>query len=697
MKKILILLTAIFSLAVFIAGYGAELDRQSMLAESTAAELKSVDEKYDRKWYLLQQSSDDWSNKALPLLERISRDQQVVLILHQGVPNREKREETILYTALPEGLEYPAYTASGIPINQQTLKKYRFTTDYERAQSEDMILLDFTSRQANYSPERIVGIYPLEDFMPLDENSACNIEMIGKDLTKADRMLTENFSGDQFSRLEMGGGLTYTRELQPDFLKETILIFSVGLVVMVICWFFENKREVMIRKLLGQKAGVIFVQVFLPGFMAVLFSFLLIQLLFYLIFVGDFRAVNQRLLAYLLRMDFCFLAGLLICSLILLASIFSLNLLESMKESRSETRFSSTGFLVKTACITLSLSALATTLYVTWDGLYTFAGLSRADVRSHTTGTLAVNWVSPGNPGNAAQKAEAECLEKIGQEIPLLFQIIQPVTSSIPYVELDREAVLVQCNTEYLERFPVLDAEGRVLHLLPGLEYVLIPEQYQYKEINEPGTSAEIVTIQSGQSLYALSAWQFPDQYIVKDPVIYVTHRDNPLLLSSFVSGGSHYFLPDETHSLEEVETLLDNQNFQNISWLRTSDSYTTKTRIVQRDLMKRTGILLTLISIFAVLMFYTTRVFLIDDKYKAAIQTLLGRSWLDRYGVLFLLNGLVYLGCALMGIFCLQTDPVMTIWIMVICAGLDYLISAIMIYRFEKNKLAQCLKGDDL
>lgn len=40
MKKILILLTAIFSLAVFIAGYGAELDRQSMLAESTAAELK---------------------------------------------------------------------------------------------------------------------------------------------------------------------------------------------------------------------------------------------------------------------------------------------------------------------------------------------------------------------------------------------------------------------------------------------------------------------------------------------------------------------------------------------------------------------------------------------------------------------------------------------------------------------------------
>lgn len=583
MKKILILLTAIFSLAVFIAGYGAELDRQSMLAESTAAELKSVDEKYDRKWYLLQQSSDDWSNKALPLLEQISRDQQVVLILHQGVPNREKREETILYTALPEGLEYPAYTASGIPINQQTLKKYRFTTDYERAQSEDMILLDFTSRQANYSPERIVGIYPLEDFMPLDENSACNIEMIGKDLTKADRMLTENFSGDQFSRLEMGGGLTYTRELQPDFLKETILIFSVGLVVMVICWFFENKREVMIRKLLGQKAGVIFVQVFLPGFMAVLFSFLLIQLLFYLIFVGDFRAVNQRLLAYLLRMDFCFLAGLLICSLILLASIFSLNLLESMKESRSETRFSSTGFLVKTACITLSLSALATTLYVTWDGLYTFAGLSRADVRSHTTGTLAVNWVSPGNPGNAAQKAEAECLEKIGQEIPLLFQIIQPVTSSIPYVELDREAVLVQCNTEYLERFPVLDAEGRVLHLLPGLEYVLIPEQYQYKEINEPGTSAEIVTIQSGQSLYALSAWQFPDQYIVKDPVIYVTHRDNPLLLSSFVSGGSHYFLPDETHSLEEVETLLDNQNFQNISWLRTSDSYTTKTRIVQR------------------------------------------------------------------------------------------------------------------
>lgn len=517
------------------------------------------------------------------MLEQISRDQQVVLILHQGVPNREKREETILYTALPEGLEYPAYTASGIPINQQTLKKYRFTTDYERAQSEDMILLDFTSRQANYSPERIVGIYPLEDFMPLDENSACNIEMIGKDLTKADRMLTENFSGDQFSRLEMGGGLTYTRELQPDFLKETILIFSVGLVVMVICWFFENKREVMIRKLLGQKAGVIFVQVFLPGFMAVLFSFLLIQLLFYLIFVGDFRAVNQRLLAYLLRMDFCFLAGLLICSLILLASIFFLNLLESMKESRSETRFSSTGFLVKTACITLSLSALATTLYVTWDGLYTFAGLSRADVRSHTTGTLAVNWVSPGNPGNAAQKAEAECLEKIGQEIPLLFQIIQPVTSSIPYVELDREAVLVQCNTEYLERFPVLDAEGRVLHLLPGLEYVLIPEQYQYKEINEPGTSAEIVTIQSGQSLYALSAWQFPDQYIVKDPVIYVTHRDNPLLLSSFVSGGSHYFLPDETHSLEEVETLLDNQNFQNISWLRTSDSYTTKTRIVQR------------------------------------------------------------------------------------------------------------------
>lgn len=54
MKKILILLTAIFSLAVFIAGYGAELDRQSMLAESTAAELKSVDEKYDSKWYLLQ-------------------------------------------------------------------------------------------------------------------------------------------------------------------------------------------------------------------------------------------------------------------------------------------------------------------------------------------------------------------------------------------------------------------------------------------------------------------------------------------------------------------------------------------------------------------------------------------------------------------------------------------------------------------
>lgn len=699
MKKLIILMTILFALAVFVSGYTAEIDRQSLLSDGPDCEMQTENPQLQRKGYMLSLPADEWGRMAVPALERIARDQQTIFVVHYGRPSRDMREETELYLILPEGVRYPAYTAAGIPINQETLEKFWFTTDRERSLMENAVLLDATSPSKQAAPERIVTLISMKNIHPSEDYQPYWMEVIGEKLNVTAQQLREVFPEGSLEENELGESLRLTRELQPAFLRETVIVFWVGLIIMAMCWFFENKREIMIRKLLGQKPSVIFAQLFLPLLLASAVLLAVVLSGVYLVVVRNFRPVNFRLIDYLVKQMLLFFCGLSVSGGVIWTATAGLSVLESMKESRGESRFSSTGFLVKAACIMLSLTAMTANLYMVSSGTMNLVGLMDKEVREFVTGRIALNWLAYDRSSNPLAQPESIRIEELESEIPMLFQDIYPEKDAFYYAALERPVQNFACNVNYLEKYPVFDTAGNILHLEEGKRYLLIPESIQYRE-NTSAVKAdggEVIQIQSGQITHSLSAWNFEEQLVMHDPVIEVTDKWNPFQSIGFASGMSHYYEPDETHTLEDIEALLVGQNFQKLSWLKTSDSYVTKVRILQKDVMKHAGTLSVLLSIFIVMMYYTTRLFLIDEKNKAAIQALLGRSWLDRYGLLVLFNALVYLGCGLLGVFCLQTDPMMTAWMMGGFFLLDLGISEMLIHRFETKKLAGCLKGDEI
>lgn len=696
MKKIIYLITVVFGLSVFLAGYSSEIDRQSRISDGPYPELVSQDPQLKSDFYQLTLPEADWIHRVPDTLEDISRECQTVFLIRRNVPNKEMREETEMFAVLPEDLEYPAFTVTGLPVNKEMLQVTSFTTDAKKAESQGMELLDFTNSTAQYSPEPVTSIHSVSRMEPLQGQNVFNLQVITRDPSGTEKALKNRFSSRELMKLETGGDLVFTESLQPEFLEEMLLVFGAGLIILAICWFFQNRREIMIRKLMGQDTSVIFIQLFLPSILLFLALFVSVLLLFYLIFAGDFRPVNQRLFSYLVRQSLWFMAGLTVCAVLILFSIHSLDLLESLKENRGESRFSVSGFLVKTACISLSLTALVSCLYVVYGYSRELVLVQRS--RPYTCGRIALNWIDTREYDEAGKTQESAELQNFIQEVPLLFQRVLMYNNSFDYAEFDREITPVYCNTAYLEKYPLLDQEGNPLELSAEKEYILIPEHLPSKLLQEniDYDQAEVIRIQKGQTHRALSAWNDADRLQFTDAVYRVTQRWDPFI-SNFATGASHYFEATESRTLEETEDLLNARGFQRLSWLKTSDSYITKTRMLTKYLMMRTGILLTVLSVFAVLMFYTTQLFLIDEKNKIAVQTLMGQGYFSRYGMLLLANAAVYLGCALLGICFLQTDPALTLWLLGGCFLLDLGISSVMIHRFEKRKLAGCLKGDDI
>lgn len=563
-------------------------------------------------------------------------------------------------------------------------------------------VIDFMDRRNQSSYQDTIQYYPLHMFPKLAKDMNINLVYIFTELDDVlqaqsieDSGLTEYVINDISSDLKNVGE---TKELV--LMLQVLCICGVAILLLYSCEMYKSRKELMIRKLMGQSCVFMMKDMFFKQFIAYTIIYIMVQVICYIIWVGSIRSVTHPLMIQLL---YCFLLYVIIQCIVYVCMFMYVRKSKSvvyMKQKNSRNRMTYVNVVVKILVVTIFLPSLITHVV---DGKhmmdeYFYMIQHEKELRNQ----LYVDRVNT-NIGSMNSITDILSRDHVMKEVNTYMEehgaIYQDFNESFVWQEIAKEepeskrTPYIIANQAYLKPYHIKDLNGNDINL-NAIDKVTLFQPEGVEILQDAfaycGEECEVITIQSGTRYWDT----FLNSYTrsLKDPLI--VYR--PVVSADMTgSNGHHLVLTDESVEKEFQAFLNEKELTQMITYQKTTDDYDMLMESYKDKVLYTIPLLIIYVCVMLVFIYQIVYMYFEQYKQRFVLQYMLGDHFFQRHGMMLYWNVLSY-AVIMVGVYHISELSVVSIIITVFVMLLfEFIAQYGLIHRIEKQKMVEIMKGE--
>lgn len=613
-------------------------------------------------------------------------------------------ENDTLFNTRARFFEDPYHVLDGMLVTKNH-EKFSFDDTMQgyissKKDEEALDVIDFMDRRNQASYQDTIQYYSMHMFPKLAEDMNINLVYI---FTQLDEVM-------QTQSLEDSGLTMYvTNEWDFDenhdyeteqLLLQVLCICGIAMLLLYSCEMYKSRKELMIRKLMGQSCMFIMKDMFFKQFIAYMIIYITVQVICYIIWVGSIRSVTHPLMIQLL---YCFLLYIIIQCIVYICMFTYIRKSKNVvyiKQKESRNRMTYVNIVVKIVVVTIFLPSLITHVI---DGKhmideYLYMIQHEKELRNQ----LYVDGINM-NIGSINSKEGILSRDHVMKEVNTYmeehgaiyqdfdeshgWQIIakeEPESKRTPYIIV---------NKAYLKPYRIKDINGNEIDLDKINKVTLFqPEgveilQDAFAYCNE---ECEIMTIQKNNRFY--NHFLYSSIRSIEDPLI--VYRP---VASSDMNGsnGHHLVLTDESVEKEFQAFLNEKGLTQMITYQKTTDDYDYLMESYKDKVLYTIPLLIVYVCVMLVFIYQIVYMYFEQHKQRFVLQYMLGDYFFQRHGKMLYWNVLSY-AVILVGVYRISELSVVsiirTVFIMLF---FEFVTQYGLIHQIEKQKMVEIMKGE--
>ncbi|NLA32474.1 MAG: hypothetical protein GX864_00785, partial [Mollicutes bacterium] len=390
--------------------------------------------------------------------------------------------------------------------------------------------------------------------------------------------ISKHIISDDFTYYELPEAET----LNIDTIKILLILSISSLIVISICDLIQEKKEITIRKLFGEKNSSIFLNLIAKRYLVNLILYIITQVLLYIIIIKAVRPIHLLFLKPLLII---FGMYFIIWTLANLMSYFILKQVGraiNLKQTSALGLINPISLLIKIVLIVLMIIPFIT--------LFTSASLTIEENfilrknKENMINNLAINSIDTGS-GDYDLEEYLDITVNFLKDLNVVYHDFSSNYLAKEHMEEIPEGMVpelpyIVANCNYLNNYNIKNLKGNVIDLkLLKNNTLLVPELYkdsQFGEVYCHGPCENIIYIQNGINFYS----NYP---LVHD--IEFLRQHNPVILfkdqieidNNIRWSEGFLFIPDSKDTQKKINNFLVNNKLNNIVFISNLNNvYTT-------------------------------------------------------------------------------------------------------------------------
>lgn len=474
-----------------------------------------------------------------------------------------------------------------------------------------------------------------------------------------------------------------------------LIVIALALLVLSICDILRNKNAIILKKLLGNSVLEIYHSLFLKRLALVYILYDLSQIIFFFIFVGRIYSSSVNFLMVLGKYCILLLILLIIISIIIIIFIRYFVSVLDLKRTKENRYLIVANVILKVVALVILIQPVTVNVGSMINNLklqhllikdserfknnYYLYGIKTDETASRKAMEMVVTYFD--NHSGYYQNFEINEYEKD----PVLADMI----GNYPYDYLE-------ANQQYLNEYHLKDASNNLIDFEKLRNYtLLVPMEYKDKDISMYNGS-DIVYIKNDYIFERRTLKQDYSVYYLKNPIIKYYKK---IPIDTF--GNSNFKTVinlSNKKDLIKFRKFLVKNNLNNgkTVFYNSSDDYKSILEYTISNI--KTEAFMAIIFILTIIIFlYETLFFIIlQGKKKYAVYYIMGYSYLERYGNLYLLNMFTDGLLLVIGII-LKVNIIPLLNYVLAILAFESILLYLLIGKFEKISIANNLKGEDL
>lgn len=478
----------------------------------------------------------------------------------------------------------------------------------------------------------------------------------------------------------------------------TVLTFSiVTLIIVYLIVLYRHIRQIMIQKMLGNSPGRIFTTIVLKDLAVLLVLFAAWNLILYLIMAGNFSAVHYRLQRELVKGCLLFLAGILVTGLAAFLFIQMQRGTKQLKNGLNRGIFSVFGMVLKVAFLFAMIPFLSESFVQTSEDIDEYITLFVSNTDQTEMTALALGSPDFDNETFGQMISDQNwlyILEDFYYRTENYDGDVLELMDDYWYMKNAPSKITV--NPAMANYLKIKDPEGNVLTFDNSQSFLLIPEGFDYYDENTADRDEQTakITIETGRRYYNPGLYDLSLGAPVswKDPVIYVATE-----IWECMSGGSFDTWYYPSTDLDAMREVYKQYGLGEPAMAFTSDLNAREQNQLWMDILK--DLFMTLLIVILILMFEYQSIFLFleENQNLLAVQTIMGKTMLQKYKYLLVGNLLINILPLAIWFGFFKTDLAFFWLLFAVILVLDIIVCLAAIRHFEKKRVTPVLKGEDL
>ena len=474
---------------------------------------------------------------------------------------------------------------------------------------------------------------------------------------------------------------------QPEITFALVCSFAVmGLVI--ICIVIKNKREILIRRMNGENPIYICSKLYLRTLLLGFVFFIMTVGIIWLIFIGQWDKYYIELFNDMKQ--FSLYAFLSIPCLLILSGLYVYYTVDirELKNSQSLKLMNYLNYIFKIGMSIFLIMPFMTSLNAAIPHVnkYMYVTSNENDLRQYWRFGFS----------DAAQEEMNKIYQKSSYidmtDYNYMSDINAIMKTGVESPEETMNVPLVKVNDNYIKDYIIYDLNNQIIDVsaLPE-KTMLIPERYQNTELTPSrlyrGDNKVIVkdtgTYNNLQARHSV--------YLLENPIVMVIHEYN----SSDVAWNSMYFKAETDQEYHEIRQFIDNITQKPYRLFNTTadiNNYLVNAHQIFVELFSKLFIYGFVYLLF-VLQFMT--LYMQDHKKEMSLNYMFGKSKLDRYGNMFIINICIYMIVILLAVLWQGIPFMMCVKFSLIFFIFDTVLMLIYIKLFERKSIVLSLKGE--
>lgn len=692
MKRIICLFTACLSFFIFYLSFSTYslYERYNMNYF-----YRFISEQTHTQMYIYQINMNNME-QDLENIQKFAKEHRYIALLGKdSMSGITKIDDNFLYDY--DGSHVSFFTKQGKTLSFADNSDSYISTDLRDNDCYDWI--DFIDQRNHKLYQDIVRFHSFSQYA-----------VMANDIKRNNIFLFTDLPYEEHQALMQNSEITYLLEAEAPlgpFTKEkedltTVLqimaVCAISICLLFICQSIKNRKEIMLRRMMGCNALQITRKLMLKQMLIYLTLYIVVQIVCYRITVGDMRPATHPFYMILLKYAILFILFLSIIYGIVFIYIQKNRKFIRLKESGQSKAVVWLNMGLKFFILLLIFPTFLQFAKQGWTETYEYYYLTvnEDDLRNQVYVASIEDRQNNGNVFESSMELHSKMNTFLDEHGGIYqdfgnYEARHSAAVNDPSDEWAKSFLpYIIVNRNYLKDYELLSENGTPIDLDTIKEVTLfVPQNREFDEqtrIEYCNTECDIVPIKPGNEFWnrtmMSSIRSLKDPLVVYSPEVYLT-------------GWYHLNISDDTVK-KELATFLKENRLERLFALRnTSDDYDVTITKYQDHLLYLLPLFITYVIVILMFIYQSAYIYFTQNKQRFVLCYLLGKSFSKRHGEMLYRNLLVYSPMLVFLYVLMDVTALETILCVLLAALFELGCAYLMIHILEKRYMVDILKGD--